>query len=588
MKLKRVIYFLLMSILSISISACGINGDINNDTSEQSNKEKNKEYEPTYGGEIVVPVIDVETLNPLLNKSKSQYYFNKLVFEGLFSYDEDLSIKKQLVENYSIRENGRIISLELKENVKWHDGEILTSEDVEFTINTLKYANNDLAYKNMLLSTYNVSTNKEFNNIIKTRIRDNHNIDIIFDKAYGNVLESLIFPIIPKHEFIGGGRNISDSYVRALSKNNYTPIGTGPFKFDKYNKLKEIKLVANENWWGKKPYINKVTGKILDSSNLAITSFEAGQIDLTTTIGSDWEKYAQNEKVKIYEFPSTNYEFLAFNFKNEKFNSNKGNALRKAISYGIDRESIIQKVYLGHGMKSNIPLPPKSWLRSSELNKYNYNKEKAKTILEEAGWTYNSDTGVYINEARKELVIKLLTNPYSETKRNIAELITENLSEIGIKVIKDYQINLPENITEELLNKKWGEVRSKIVGGDYEVALLEWELSNIPDLKFAFHSSQIGASNFIFYNNKKMDQLLLEANRVVNKQSKKNIYLEIQELLTEDLPYVGLHFKNSALLINDRLRGNINPQDYNIYNNIEEWFIPEPFRKNKIDKEEVK
>lgn len=146
-----------------------------------------------------------------------------------------------MAQNYEIKEDGKVIGIKLRENVVWHDGEKFTAKDVKFTIDTLKYAGNDNIYKNSILSNFKSYTSSDLRHIMDVKIIDDYNIEIVFDRAFSNGLEILTFPIIPRHIFVKGREN-SSSYKAALAEDNYTPIGTGPYKFSKYEKLKALTL----------------------------------------------------------------------------------------------------------------------------------------------------------------------------------------------------------------------------------------------------------------------------------------------------------------------------------------------------------
>lgn len=104
---------------------------------------------PVQGGQVILPLTTLSTLNPLITENKSYYHFSKLIFEGLFEFDNDLNVVGELAESYNIKNDGRTIEIKLKDNIFWHDGEKFKPEDVAFTVNTIKYANNDSAYNQM-------------------------------------------------------------------------------------------------------------------------------------------------------------------------------------------------------------------------------------------------------------------------------------------------------------------------------------------------------------------------------------------------------------------------------------------------------
>jgi peptide/nickel transport system substrate-binding protein len=570
--------------LSIFFFGCKASDLDENDTKDDNKKEEEQviEYEPVYGGEIVVPISYVKTLNPLLIKEKSLYHFSKLIYEGLFDFDKNLNIKNVLAESYSISEDGQKVKIKLREDVVWHDGEKFTAEDVKFTLDLIKYGAMDSVYRQRLTAAFKPAKPNDLEHILNVKIEDDYNLIINFDRSYSSALESLILPILPKHQFVKEDGSIKEGYNKALSIENFNPIGTGPYKFANYNKLKSVELVVNENWWKGKPYISKITGKILSNDELAITSLNAGEIDLAFAVGLDWEKYTQNDKVKIYEYPTQVYEFLGFNFRNKLFLGEKGKALRKAIAYGIDKNTIINKAFLGHGTNTYLPIQPKSWLTAEGLDSYNFNVNKAKEILEEAGWSDTDGDGFYEDENNKDLAIRLLTNSYNRLRKATADIIIENLNSIGIKAVPAYDTRQYDNITQEMVDNQWAETQEKISKGDFDVVLLGWELSYLPDLSFAFHSSEIQkGTNFIAYENEVLDELLVKAFRAGTREEKKEVYRELEELLLEELPYISLFFRDSAILTSEKVWGEVSPQSFNVYYGIENWFIPESYQQKK-------
>ncbi len=462
------------------------------------------EYEPEYGGgELVLPLTTIRTLNPLINENMSYYHFSKLIYEGLFELGDDLNIVNQLAEDYTLKEEGRVVSIKLREDVFWHDGEKFTADDVAFTINTIKYANDDTSYKKMFNNALGSYSPLDIRRILDVQILDDYHIDIIFSENFGHGLETLTFPILPKHKFVLGKED-KNSYIQALSEENFEPIGTGPYMFVEYDKHKTIFLKSYDKYREGKPYIDTIIGKILEDEELSLTAFETGQVHVTTALDVDWEKYDQNNRIRIFEFVSPNYEFLGFNFSNTIFNKEGSNSLRKAFAYGINRQSIIQRVYLGHGTQTDLPIHPNSWLLSEDSNIYGYNPSKAKEELEKLGWKDIDGDGIYEDEEGNKVQLRLITNSYNPLRLKVADMVVDDLNKIGISVVKDYPERIPENITEEMIEEQWEYVNNRIIKGDYDIVLLGWHLPTIPELSFAFHSSQIkGGTNFIRYSNEK-------------------------------------------------------------------------------------
>lgn len=562
LKYKRTTVVVLFLIL-ILLTSCNIVENISQ-TEDASLDESfdSSEFEPEYGGHIILPITKINSLNPLTVNNESYFYFSKLIFESLFDFDKNFNVIKELAEDYTFKSDN-VVSIRLKDNVYWHDGEKLRAEDVAFTINTIKYANNETAYKKMWKEFVGDYSYSNLNRIVDAKVIDDLTIEIWFDNGVGNKLEILTFPIIPRHKFVDGAENVQ-AYQKALNEENYIPVGTGPYKFVSFQKSKSIELVYNEDYRKGRPYIEKITGKILRDKDLVLTAFEAGQVDIALSTGFDWDKFNENTSVRIIEFVSQGCEFLGFNFRKEFFNK-YGAELRKAIAYGIDRQAIIESVFFGHATQSDLPIHPDSWVLSGSSNIYGFNMDKARQELEKLGWEDRDLDGYYEDEDGKDITLRLITNSYNPLRHKTADLIVENLNQLGIHVVKDYPDNIPDNLTEKDIAEHWNNVKEKISKGDFDIALLGWNLSPVPDLTFAFP--------YIGYNNDVMNEALAQLNSS-NEEGKLKAHERVQSIILQDLPYISLFFKNQALLINNKIRGNIDPTFYDIYRNIEEWYIP--------------
>lgn len=564
---KNLIAIFMATILLVT--ACGpsnITDPINED------EENILDLGPTEGGQAIIPLTNFSTLNPLLTTNSHYHHFSKLIFEGLFDFGQDLSIEPKLAESYFIFNEGRTISVKLKDNISWHDGAPFTSEDVQFTIDVIKHANRESTYGNILETNLGVNGPINFNTIISTKVIDDKNIEITFDKAYLNNLEVLTFPIIAKHIFEKSGN--SSPIINALIRDDYLPIGTGPYKFVSHDKHKLVNLSRNEGYWNGSPYITEILGRVLDDEELILTAFETGQISFASTIGVDWDKYRQNSRIKVLEYISPNYEFLGFNFNKELMLGEKGQSIRKAIAYGINRQDIIHKVYLGHGSQVDVPIYPDSYLLSSHANTFGYNKDIALEILNKAGFRDIDEDGILEDENGLDLSLRLLTNANNPTRKLVAELIRDYLRDIGIEVVLDFNTQYTKEYNEIESEKIWEEFNNKINRGDYDIVLLGWQSSVVGNLYPMFHSSRInGGTNFINYNDESMDQLLIDLLINNPRDSKVDLYEKLQNQIVKDLPYVSLYFINKGLLVDTKIKGELTPTFYNLYNGIENCYI---------------
>lgn len=540
--MKKII--LLIFIISFLLGGCTITPD-----EEADLEESELNFLISEAGSVALPLTKYNTLNPLINENETYFYFSKLIFEGLFDFDENLKPIPELAESYEI-EDGRNVRIKLREDVLWHDGEKFTSMDVKFTIDALRYGSENIYWSL-------ISGSIESNNIISVNIIDEHNLEISFAKTSPNVLGLLTFPIVPEHEF--------ENHRMALDE-DVLPVGTGPFMFNSASSSKDVELLANENYRFDTPRIERVIGKVLDD-DLFTTSFEAGKIDITITSRVDWDRYKQNNSIDVIEFISSDYEFLGFNFNNEIFSDDKGQAVRKAIIYAIDRHNIIENIYLGHATQVDVPLHPGSWVIADSINIYGYDSDTSRIHLNNAGFKDRDGDGILEDENGNKLVFKYLTNPSNQYRRRTAELIKNDLNEIGIELILDYNIKTDEEYSSEIIDSEWTIINEKVERLEFDIVQLGLNMSIIPDIGQLFHTS--GNNNFINYSDEKMDSLITDYE---SQSSGSKANEDLQQYLVNELPYVSLFYKNKAILINSKIIGELNPTHYNPYNGLENCF----------------
>ena len=539
MKCKKHLVFMLLIIILATMTACGQQevADIENNEIQ----ELAENHKPADGGNLKVSVTRFNTLNPLLNSNYSLFQLHHLIYQGLVTFDSSMNIQPVLAEKWEIAEDGQSIQFHLKQGVTWHDGQAFTAEDVIFTINAIK-GNLKNAKGNSVFKT-------SLQQISDVRETETGVINITFSRPFSNGLNSMVFPILPKHLFEG-------SNIERFSATDFPLIGTGPYKLQTYDTMREIKLIRNDNYWGKKPYIEGINAVIVPDVEAQLSIFENGDIDLAQPTSIDWAKYIEKNNVNVYEYVSHNYEFLGFNFKNTILRDRN---IRRAIAYGIDRHRLINNIYLGHGTVVDVPIYPLSEIYSKDGLKYGYNIEKATEFLNKTDYIMDENEIVRVGGDGSSLAFNLISNSDNILREKTAYFIQEELQKIGIEV----------NI--ELL--EWEEFNIRVNQGKYDMLLGGWELSYLPDLSFAFHSSQIGGSNFIFYNDEAMDGLIEETFTAPNEEIKKRTYDRLQKQIIEELPYFSLFFKNGSIAVRDKIKGNFKPNNYNLFNGIEEWYI---------------
>ncbi len=480
---------------------------------------------------IRIPVVKFDTINPILSNNAQIQNISKLVYEPLLNIDENYKIELCLAKEWS-KVNQTSYVIKLKDNVKWNDGNILTSKDVQYTIDRLKDASVRSIY------TYNVE------HVISVEVIDDITVRINLDKEVPFFEYNLTFPIMSYKYFE------NENFV-STSKNN-NPVGTGRFKV--INENGNVYLKLNQNWWKSDENTSKLTQiQIVKYENMGevYKAFKIGNIDLINTDSLEIENYIGTIGYNLKEFKGREVDYLAFNCNNEEL-ANK--EVRQAISYVIDKQNIVSAIYGSKYYVANFPLDYGNFVYEQGKVGYEYNQDKAKSILEENGWEYKSKTWQKVeNYKTLRLKFNLVVNSSNEKRVEVAENIKTSLEDFGIKI---NIIKANESAYGKYLENK-----------NYDIILTGKYTSFSPDL-----SSYFEDGNLANYNNETVKKLLNEVNNIREEKTLKEKYNNIIDIYKEDMPYVYLYWNRSSLVCSSKLMGDIKPNMYNLFYNIDTWY----------------
>ncbi len=535
--LKKYKGLLIGLVICLFAAGCGVNDLVINDepvnntsssVEEMPLVKANKNIENKLTIAMNVP----RTLNPLYSTQDNVQQALYLVFSPLVNVEENGTISANVAHSWILNESNTAVTLTLNNHIMWHDGKQLTTDDVLFSIEQIKKIN-DSPYK------------KAVENIASLERIDETTLKILYRQPFSSVLQTLCFPIIPKH--------IYD--VPANDAVSIQPIGSGPYIFKSMTPLKNIQLEANPSYFKGMPHIKEIDISIIPDEESSLHAYKQNLIDVVYTPITEWGKYANDKSSKVYEFTSNIYEFLGLNFNKVMFqNSN----VRKALLYAIDREKLVHLYYLDHAVVTDTPISPMSYLFDNTLKMQQYDKEKAKLLLTQEGYERDPKTDMLIKNDIP-FSFTLLVNTENKDRVKIAKEIQKMYKEIGIEV------------SVEMAGKE--DYLSKIEAKQYDAFLGGWQLSYALDLSFALHSAKIvSGQNFVNYKDEKMDELLQQA-FVAPENNKASSYSKLQQYFVQENPYISLYFKNKVLITKAKLSGNIKPTPLNIFANIEEWLI---------------
>lgn len=523
---------------------------------------------PTPGGSITIPLINFETLNPLYPNNPSVYYFSKLIYDSLFVYNEEGQLESNLVEHYVLSPDKMTLTLTLKDNLTWHDGSKLTTEDVLKTFNLIK--NSEIKGPYYSIFRHCVGYGNEFDpeTFLKMEIFDDRNIDLHFDRPYADILNMLTFPIL--------NRGVIDDF---LNGGEFKTMGSGPYKVKEVQPGIHIELIRNDAYHGKLSYIETIYAKIFDNNTLAVLGFETGQTDLVVSETYDWAKYQDVPRIRISEFPSNEMDLLIINNSRDIFTGANGRKIKQSISSAINKKRIIDRLYLGKAIETSLPVNLNTTKYYGLKSDNYYNEERSRQLLNEIGYNNLNENGFFENENGETVNIKLKTNFSNNYKSITADFIIQDLRAVGINAYTDYRANAQEEMSSKEIEKSKTEFLADLRSGDFDIAIVSVNLTDVVDMGALLHSDAIGdGMNYAFYSNHNLDYYLQKLKINYDYDETKNTYIKAIEIYTEDMPIVPLYIKMEALLTDEKLQGEVNPIQSDIYRSIKNMFILKQFQ----------
>ena len=548
--LKRNVKVSTLLLLSL-LSACD---KPSQDSNSKHLTNLNNTYPSQAGGTLIDATIgEPSGLIAMVAGESAAAAISSNIFNKLLKYDKNLDIEGELAESWQVSADQKTITFKLKPNLKWADGKPLTSADVLWTWQAVIDEKTGSPYAS------------DYQLVKKAETPDPLTFSVTYQQAYAPALDSWSgLQILPKHLLQG-----QDLHTTAFARR---PVGSSYYKLDSWTHGENIKLSRNTSSVLGPAQIDKLVTRIIPDSSAQFLELMADNID---SMSLDPIKYARiiparpelKQKLALYKELGSGYTYMGFNLKHKPFDDVR---VRHAINYAIDKQEIIDGVYLGLGIDIASPYKPGTRWSNPNLKSYAYDPKKARALLKEAGFV-DADGDGFLERDGKPFSFEIITNQNKEREKT-AVLIQRRLKDVGI----DVQIRAIE----------WASFISRFIKtGDFDVVVLGWGLGLDPDQFNIWHSSQQapGQFNFIGYNNPTVDKLLEQGRLELNPDKRMKIYHEFAKVLLEDSPIVYLSAGYGLTAIHKRVKGIDSPAPpagvgWNSYN----WYIPEPLRRNVI------
>jgi peptide/nickel transport system substrate-binding protein len=463
---------------------------------------------------------NIRTIDPIGSPSvdAASERVRTLIFNSLVKKNEKFDYVGELASDIKRSDDGQAYTFTLHDGVKFHDGRVLSSADVKYTL--------DLVFTSTFAksASFFEGTGDEKKSYIKSvEAPDQRTVIVTLTKPWVGLLSNLVpIAIIPK-----------DSYDSQKTH----PLGSGPFKFVNYDNTQQVcDVEAFPEYWNGPSKLQQVRVRVIADMNAMQAELQAGRVDIApmpTSLSPDAVKRLEKDpNLQVQAFSGSNLFLLTLNTTSPPLDNVK---VRQAIAYAIDRQSLIQNLLLGYGKIAHSILPEESWAYSTGQT-YSYDPAMAKRLLAEAGVRMD-----------KPVVYKLSGS--SIAGRQYAGVIQNYLKEVGIPV----EIQTPEQ------NTLFDELRR----GNFQIAYTQWVGGNQDPIfyKDLFATSEIPTQtrpsrNRSRYSNPELDALLEQAVNTFDREQGKELYRKIQDIVSRDVPVLPLWY-GSNIVIAKKTVGNI-------------------------------
>ncbi|API91573.1 MULTISPECIES: peptide-binding protein [Virgibacillus] len=591
LKKKWLLFFVFMLSVGFVLAAC--NED--DSSKEEGNKtqaeggDDGASGEPQKGGTITgaMDTAPAGVFNPIFYEEAYEANILDFTHESLVSQNKELEFEPHLAKEWEINEDQTEITLKLEEGVKWHDGEEFTADDVVFTykaISTHGYIeaggirSSEFAERLLGYEEFSKGETDEFEGVVA---EDDYTVTFKFTEPNVTILKDVSFSIIPEHIF--GEVPIDEMPEHPATLNPGEVIGTGPFKFTEMLEREQYVLEKHADYWKQEPYLDKIVWRVVDQS-VMLGLLESEEIDFIADPSGvpapDYETVSGLEHVEIIEQPDFGYQLMGFKINhrtdadveagkiepdnwvpNEDMSEQK---VRQAMAYAIDRNALVDNLLYGHGSVINAPIAQQFWAYDEEAaTKYEFDPEKAKSLLDEAGYKDTNDDGFRETPDGKEWVVNLNYPTGNKLREDSAPILEKFLEDVGINI----DLRQPKEMTayQEELEKD---------NSDWDLYLLGWSLgSGDPDPVGLWNAG--APYNYSRWNNEESEKLLKEAVKTpeaFEQEYRAKKYSEWQSVFSEDLPALLLYAQNKIYAHNKRLNG-VNPMPYSYNNEPENWWV---------------
>jgi peptide/nickel transport system substrate-binding protein len=508
---------------------------------------------PATGGTLREGVVGTPLfINPILATSDSDRDLTTLIYSGLMRVAKDGTLIPDLAESYQVSDDGLTHSFTLKKNLKWQDGEPLTTADIKFTI--------DKAQDTLIKSPRRASWEG-----VSVEVVSPSEISFHLKKPYPSFLETATMGILPKHLW----SNFNNETF-SLNQLNTEAVGSGPYRIKKVVKNgatgipEYYNLEPFRNFALGTPYISRLRINFYANESSLIEAYVKRDIDSLSAISAEHTAQLEEAGARVLKAPLPRVFGVFFNHNQAPVLLNK--EVRQALNAAIDRQAIIETTLRGYGTAIIGPLPP-GILNSPVIATTSNRLIEAREILENDGWTWNETNKIWEKKNKtntQTLAFSISTSDTPELK-HAAQLIQETWQALGAKVeVKVYEIG---DLTKDIIRPR-----------DYDSLFFGQVLGRTPDLYSFWHSSQRQdpGNNIALYTNATVDSLLDQLRSSDDPAKTKELYQKIDDQLEAEMPAIFVYAPDFLYVMPTKVK-NVSLRPINLpsdrFLSVYEWYV---------------
>jgi peptide/nickel transport system substrate-binding protein len=437
-----------------------------------------------------------------------------VIVEGLTRWKRDtLQVEPALATSWTANSDATVWTFHLRDGVKWQDGKPFTADDVKFTLDLVVNKNVRAAAASQLAGLQSVE------------VLGPHEVRLQFEHPFAGLPQMLAYriPILPKHALEGEDPNQPSGYIQK-------PIGTGAFMFSQATSGQSWNVVRNPNWWGGKVGLDGIVFRVVPDLNSVVAQLKTGDIDVAL-IQPHQIDAVRGDTINISSVDQPNVYYLSLLNNKVPFDQV---AVRRALNYAVDKADIMKAVVGGYASLATGIIAPSVEGYSPDVTTYKYDPEKAKSMLEAAGW--QRVDGKFSKDG-KPMHVELTTSTGVIGGPQLAQIIQQEFNDIGVETT----INMVD----------FRELWVGLFAGRLQASVEYLSLQPSPDVTNALACG--GSQNRFAYCDKKVDALLAEASATVDPAQRRAKYLEVQKLVADDAPGIFLYYPKEIRAINARV-----------------------------------